>query len=172
MELSWGLLGPRKDSLGAILGPPGQKHENDPKKDSRIWPNPIYFWDNCGVILRSFSGSIFEPIFEQIMDPFWVDCWLIFSSKLAPKIDHFYKAFLKPSWSHLESRLGPPGALLRGLMFQKHCKNRAQMHVRKNASWPQETSPGQPPRATSVPFWLLLNSKTEPKLQKMRTKKD
>jgi len=152
LEPSWGLLGPRKGSLGAILGPPGQKHENDPKKDSRISPAPIDFWDHFGVIFGSFSGSIFEPIFEQIMDPFWVDCWLIFSSKLAPKIDHFYKAFLEPSWSHLESRLGPPGALLRGLMFQKHCKNRVQMHVPKNASWPRVTSPGPPSRATLASF--------------------
>ena len=41
-------------------------------------------------------------------------------------MDHFYKAFLEPSWSHLESRLGSPGALLRGLMFQKHYKNQVK----------------------------------------------
>ena len=145
-------LGPRKGPLGATLGPLGQKHENDTKKGSSVSPRPIDFGDHFGVIFRSFSGSMFEPIFEQIMDPFWVDCWLIFSSKLAPKIDHFYKAFLKPSWSHLESRLGPPGPLLRGLMFQKHCKNRVQMHVPKNASWPRVTSPGTPSRATLAPF--------------------
>ena len=160
------LLEPSWSPLGAILGPLAQKHENDTKKGSSVSPNLIDFGDHFGVIFRSFSGSMFEPIFEQIMDPFWVDCWLIFSSKLAPKIDHFYKAFLEPSWSHLESRLGPPGALLRGLMFQKHCKNRVQMHVPKNASWPRVTSPGPPSRATLAPFWLLLNSKTEPKLQK------
>ena len=115
------------------MGPLGQKHENDPKKDSRIWPNLIDFWDHFGVIFWSFSGSMFEPILKQFLDQFWDHFGLIFGSKLAPKVDHFYKAFWEPSWSHLESRLGPPGALLRGLMFQKHCKNRVQMHVRKNA---------------------------------------
>ena len=82
-------LGPREGPLGAILGPLGQKHEDDPKKDPRIWPAPIDFWDHFGVILWSFSGSMFEPIFKQFLDPFWVHVGLIFSSKLAPKVDHF-----------------------------------------------------------------------------------
>ena len=133
MEPFWGLLEPRKGPLGAILGPLGQKHENDPKKGSKISPGLIDLLDHFEVILVSFSGSIFEPVFKQFLDPFSVDFLLFFCSKLAPKVDHFYKAFGEPSWSHLESRLGPPGALLRGLMFQKHCKNRVQMHVRKNA---------------------------------------
>ena len=107
----------------------------------------------------SFSGSIFEPIFEQILNPFWADFWLMFGSKLAPKAEHFYKAFLESSWSHLESRLGPPGSLLRGLMFQKHCKNRVQMHVRKNASWPRVTSPGPPSKAKSLLLGFLLSSR-------------
>ena len=145
-------LGPRKGPLGAILGPLGQKHENDPKKGSKSSPNLIDLWGHFEVVFGSLSGSIFEPIFKQFLDPFWVDFLLIFGLKLAPKVDHFYKAFLEPSWSHLESRLGPPGALLRGLMFQKHCKNRVQMHVRKNASWPRVTSPGPPSRATLAPF--------------------
>ena len=63
-------LGPRKGPLGAILGPLGQKHENDPKKDSKISQELIDFWGNFGVILGSFSGSIFEPIFKQFLDPF------------------------------------------------------------------------------------------------------
>jgi len=114
---------------------------------------------------------MFEPVFQDFLDKFWENFGLIFGSKLAPKVDHFYKAFWEPFWSHLESRLGPPGALLRGLMFQKHCKNRVQMHVRKNASWPSKTSPGPPSRATLAPFWLLLGSKTELKLQKKLHKK-
>ena len=97
-------------------------------------------------------------IFESMVGAF-------FPQKYGPKVDHIDKAFLKPSWSHLESRLGPPGALSRGLMFQKHYKNRVQMHVLKNASWPWVTSPGPPSRANLAPFWLLLNSKTDPKLQ-------
>ena len=171
LEPSWGLLEPREGPLGAILGPLGQKHENDHKKGSKIWPGSIDFWDNFGVIFWSFSGSIFEPILKQFLDHFWDNFGLIFGSKFAPKVDHFYKAFWEPSWSHLESRLGPPGALLRGLMFQKHYKNRVQMHVRKNASWPRVTSTGPPSRATLAPFWLLLNSKTELKLQNNSYKK-
>ena len=147
LEPSWGLLEPREGPLGAILGPLGQKHENDPKKGPRISPALIDFWDHFGVIFWSFSGSVFELILNQFLDQFWDHFGLIFGSKLAPKVDHFYKAFWEPFWSHLESRLGPPGALLRGLMFQKHCKNRVQMHVRKNASWPRVTSPGPPSRA-------------------------
>ena len=61
-------------------------------------------------------------MFKQFLDHFWIVFWNMFGSKLAQKVDQFCKAFLEPSWSHLESRLGPPGALLRGLMFQKHCK--------------------------------------------------
>ena len=68
-----------------------------PKKDSRIWPAPIDFWDYFGVILESFSGSIFEPFFKQFLDPSWDHFGHIFGSKLAPKVDHFYKAFWKPS---------------------------------------------------------------------------
>ena len=175
LGLSWSppgaFLGPRKGPLGAILGPLAQKHENDTKKGSSVSPGPIDFGDHFGIIFWSFSGSMFELIFEQIMDPFWVDCWSIFGLELTPKGDHFYKAFLEPCWSYLESRLGPPGALLRGLMFQKPCKNRVQMHVPKNASWPRVTSPGPPSRATLAPFWLLLSSKTKPKLQKHVYKK-
>ena len=44
------------------------------------------------------------------------------------------------------------------------------MHVRKNASWPWVTSPGPPCRANLAPFWLLLNPKTKPILQKKCTK--
>ena len=171
MEPSWCLLEPREGPLGASLAPLGQKHENDLKKGSSGPPGLIDFWDHFGVMFWSFSGSIFEPMFKQFLDPFWLNFWIIFGSKLAPKLDHFYKDFWEPSWSHLESRLGPPRALLRGPMFQKHCKNRVQMHVRKNASWPSETSPGPPSRATLAPLWLLLNSKTEPTLQKNAYKK-
>jgi len=72
------LLEPSWSPLGAILGPLGQKHENDPKKDSRISPAPIDFWDHFGVIFGSFSGSIFEPSFEQFLDSFWVEFWSTF----------------------------------------------------------------------------------------------
>ena len=171
MEPSWGLLEPRKGPLGAILGPLGQKHEYDPKKGSPVSPRPIDFWDHFVVILGSFSISIFELIFKQFLDPFWDNFWLIVGSKLAPKVDHFYKAFWEPSWSHLESRVGPPGALLRGLMFQNHCKNRVQMHVRKNASWPRVTSPGPPPRANSGSFLAAFELQNGAKIAKKQIQK-
>ena len=47
-------LGPRKGPLKTILGPLGQKHENDPKESSKISPALIDFSDNFGVILGSF----------------------------------------------------------------------------------------------------------------------
>ena len=81
-EPSWSppetFLGPRKGPLGAILGPLGQKHENDTKKPSKSQPGPIDFCGNFGIILSSFSDSIFEPMFEQFLDLFWVHFWNIF----------------------------------------------------------------------------------------------
>ena len=148
------------------MGPLGQKHENDLKKGSSVSRDLIDFWDHFGVILGSFSSSIFEQFFKQFLDPFWDNFWLIFGSKLTPKVDHFYKAFWEPFWNHLESRLGPPGALLRGLMFQKHCKKRVQMHVRKNASWPSETSPGPPSRATFASFLAAFGLQNGAKIAK------
>ena len=171
LEPSWSLLEPREGPLGAILGPLGQKHENDLKKDSRISPKPIDFWDNFGIIMGSFSGSIFHPISKQFLVSFWVDLRSIFGSKFAPKAEHFYKAFLESSWSHLESRLGPPGSLLRGLMFQKHNKNRVQMHVRKNASWPRVTSPGPPSRGNSGSFWVAFDLQNGAKTAKKTIQK-
>ena len=71
-------LEPREGPLGAILGPLGQKHENDTKKGSNSSPASIDFWDHFDVILGLFSGSIFEPMFKQFLDPFCLDFWRIF----------------------------------------------------------------------------------------------
>ena len=57
-------VGPRKGPLGATLGPLGQKHENDPKKSSKISRDLIVVWDHFGVIFGLFSGIMCEQVFE------------------------------------------------------------------------------------------------------------